>query len=170
MNNTSRSQIESFYTSLKEEKDTFGQPLSNLLQAKLLLTQEENNTIVGLAGINNKNMFFLVVKSSHQNRGIGQKLVNNVIRDALVKNYNYLALSVGQSNTKAIYIYKKLGFRPLYYSWKGSQAYLFMVLPLNSKGVLIMVVHEIAHMFFLENSRKNGLWEKLLSLWKFVSK
>ena len=160
-----RSKIESFYSSLKEEKNTFGQPLSSLLLSKMLVVQEENNQIVGLAGISTNHMFFLVVKSSHQNKGIGQSLTRKIIREAIRKKYNHIALSVIQPNIKAVYIYQKLGFRPLYYSWKDNRKYLFMILPLNFTGMTIAVSHKIISMVFSKIYRKNRKLRKMFFLW-----
>jgi len=161
----SASKIKLFYKSLQEERNTFRQSLSNLLLAKIVVTHEEENQVIGLAGITWNHMFFLVVKSSHQNRGIGQSLTRKIILEAIRKNYSHIALSVNQPNNKAVYIYKKLGFRPLYYSWEDNQKYLYMILPLNFTGIIIAVFYKIVNIVFSKIDRKSPKLRKIFSLW-----
>ena len=165
---TSASKIKLFYTSLQEEKATFRQPLSNLLLAKIVVTHEEENQVIGLAGITKNHMFFLVVKSSHQNKGIGQSLARKIIREAIKRNCSHIALYVNQLNNKAVYIYKKLGFRPLYYLWEDNQTYLYMILPLNFTGMIIAVFYKIVNMIFSKIDRKSLKSRKIFSLWNKI--
>jgi len=130
--------VEFFFNSLTEEKENFVLSLSDLLQCKLLVTEEEKETIIGIAGLRKKNMFFLVVKSEYQNRGIGQKLTREVIQKAALTKYDYIALYVFQSNTKAVHIYQKLGFKTGYTSLIDGRKTLLMVLPLNWQGIFLV--------------------------------
>jgi len=132
-----------FFDSLNEEKKGF-YSLTELLQYKLLAIQKQQGKIIGIAGVlpRNvlflgvvpKNLLFLIVKSNYQNRGIGQKLTKKVIQKAIRRNYSYLALYVFKSNSKAIHIYLKLGFRKVYSPFMRTTC--FMMLPLNTVGWL----------------------------------
>jgi ribosomal protein S18 acetylase RimI-like enzyme len=132
-----------FFDSLNEEKKGFSS-LAELLQYKLLVIEKQKGKIIGISAVGPrnilflrvvpKNLLFLIVKSGYQNRGIGQKLVKKVIQKAIRRNYSYLALYVNRSNSKAIHIYLKLGFRKVYSPFMGTR--YFMMLPLNLLGWL----------------------------------
>ena len=141
--------VEFFFNSLTEEKENFALSLSDLLQYKLLVTEEEKETIIGIAGLRKKNMFFLVVKSEYQNRGIGQKLTRKVIQKAALSKYDYIALSVFQSNTKAVHIYQKLGFKTGFTSLMDGRKNLFMVLPLNWRGIFIVAKCKLKSLYLI---------------------
>ena len=78
--------------------------MSELLQYKLLVIQEREEEIIGIAGVRPrhvlfmriipKNLLFLVVKRDYQNQGIGQKLTKKVIQEAMRRNYRYIIISL----------------------------------------------------------------------------
>ena len=55
-----------------------------------------------------------VVKKEYQGKGIGKALMNKVIDYALSMGHKKLTLWVGEGNEKAINLYLKMGFKPLY--------------------------------------------------------
>jgi len=147
LDSRTKERINRFFNSLTTEKENFALSLSDLLQCELLITEEKQERIIGIAGLQKKNSFFLVVKSEYQNRGIGQRLTRKVIQKAISSNYDYIALNVFQSNTKAIHVYRKLGFKTVYTSWMSGKRNLFMVLPLNRWGIVFLVTRNLKSIF-----------------------
>lgn len=54
------------------------------------------------------------VKEQFQGKGIGKALLERAIEYAKSKNHRKITLWVGEKNEKAINLYKKVGFAPLY--------------------------------------------------------
>lgn len=147
VSNDIKQKLKIFLGSLGEEKETFGLTLLDLLQSKLLALREVKEKVVGVAGIRGRNLFFLVVKKEWQDRGIGQELTREIVIRAIKRNYNYVALNVPSSNTKAIHIYQKFGFKVVYsYKVKGKKI-LLMILPINWKGTIAKKIYLVKHLF-----------------------
>ncbi len=77
------------------------------------------------------NVTNIAVKKSHQSQKIGQRLIEEMIETAKKRKVKYMYLEVRQSNEKAIYLYKKLGFihygvRQAYYPDNNENALLMM--------------------------------------------
>ncbi len=168
--------IESFFNSLTMEKDNFSLPLTSLLQYRLLARKEENNEIVGIAEIIDGDEFFVVVKKSHQNFGIGQSLAKSVIYEASRKGYDDLVLSVFKSNVSAFHLYQKLGFKIVFSSLaerahtnNAKEAY-FMVLPLNWRGTIFIDICKICAFVsrIIEQRVRTALRHRLMYIWKNV--
>ncbi len=73
----------------------------------------------------------LGVASNHQGKGLGQRLVKYSLEYALENKVTVMTLEVRISNTKAIYLYEKNGFkkaavRKQYYSHPDEDAILMM--------------------------------------------
>lgn len=73
----------------------------------------------------------LGVASSHQGKGLGQNLVKYALEYALENKVSVMTLEVRISNTKAIHLYEKNGFkksalRKQYYSHPDEDAILMM--------------------------------------------
>jgi len=145
INNSLRNEITCFYKSLTVEKKDFNLPLPKLLQSRLLVIERRNGKIVGIAGISKRKSFFIVVKSKYQNQKIGQKLTRKVMECAKRGGYHYITLNVFESNLRAIHIYKKFGFTVLFTNLLGSRKNLFMILPLDFKGLLYKIYILTAH-------------------------
>jgi len=145
-------EIASFYNSLTIEKEDFALPLTELLQSRLVVTERKRNgEIVGVAGISRGNSFFIVVRRECQNQKIGQKLTKKVIDLARGKNYHYLALNVFQSNSKAIHIYRKFGFKIIFTNLISSRKNCFMILPLDFQGALYKNLISIIYKWHLHS-------------------
>ncbi len=148
------SEIIDFYQSLTVEKKDFNLPLREIPQAKLLVWERNNTTILGLAGLSKDNSLFLIVKKEYQNQKIGQKLTKKVIDQAKKLNYHYIKLNVFKSNMKAIHIYTKFGFTILFSNMIRFRENFFMVLPLDFKGSLFVISFRIRHRLPLYGTRQ----------------
>lgn len=138
-------EIAHFCKSLTVEREDFDLPFPKVLQSRVLVVERIDGKIVGIAGTSRENSLFLVVKKKHQNQKIGQKLMKKVIEYARRKNCHYITLNVFQSNSKAIHVYRKLGFTILFTNVIGSRKNIFMIFPLDSKGSLYRIYILIAH-------------------------
>lgn len=131
-----KQKLKDFFDSLTEEKNTFAVPLSSTLQSKLLVTKEKEGKIIGIAGIQRGNLFFVVVKSEYQNQKIGQQLTKKLIKQAIEGNYSYIILNVLQSNVKAVHVFQKMGFEILHCFLSDGKRYYFMILLLKRRGTI----------------------------------
>jgi ribosomal protein S18 acetylase RimI-like enzyme len=138
-------EIISFYESLIEEKENFGLPLKDLLQATLLITERIEGRISGIAGISEGKSFFIVVKKEYQNQKMGQRLLTKVISLAKEKRYHYITLNVFASNSIAVHIYQKFGFSIAFTNIMDSRKNCFMILPLDGLGVTYKVLIKIIY-------------------------
>lgn len=146
VSNDIKQKLKFFLGSLDEENETLALTLSDLLQSKLLALREVNEKVVGVAGIRDRNLFYVVAKKNWQDRGIGQELTRKIVFEAVKRNYNYVALNVSSSNAKAVHIYQKFGFKAVYsYKVKGKKI-LFMILPINWKGTIARNVFLVSHL------------------------
>ena len=55
----------------------------------------------------------IVVKKSHRRKGIGQKLLENLIELSKQTGLNYIDLEVNSKNEPAIKLYEKLDFKQI---------------------------------------------------------
>ena len=95
----------------------------NILKNELLndkttyIVAKENNQIVGFAGImtclDEATLNNIVVKKSCRGRGIGGELLDSIIELCGDLNMKTLTLEVDSSNTPAINLYQKFGFKNL---------------------------------------------------------
>lgn len=95
----------------------------NILKNELLndkttyIVAKENHQIVGFAGImtclDEATLNNIVVKKSCRGRGIGGELLDSIIELCGDLNMKSLTLEVDSSNTPAINLYKKFGFKNL---------------------------------------------------------
>ena len=136
-----------FFNTLTIEKETFAITLHNILQSKWIVLKEEEGKVIAAAGIRNNNTFFIVVKNEYQNQGIGQELTKEAIRQAIKRNYSHITLNVLYSNTKAIHIFQRRGFTPLFQWSNEGERFVFMTLPLNWRGKLARSILLIRHQF-----------------------
>lgn len=110
MQNTLYSDFDNFwsYNILKQELENEN---TNYIIAK------ENNEIVGFAGISTcldeATLNNIVVKKSSRGRGIGGELLESLLELCVDLNMKSLTLEVNISNTPAINLYKKFGFKNL---------------------------------------------------------
>ncbi len=71
----------------------------------------------------------VAVHPDHRGKGLGEALIRHVIGKAREKNVTFISLEVRVSNSKAVTLYKKLGFEVLgvrknYYTNPAEDAYL----------------------------------------------
>ena len=76
---------------------------------------EDNNEIVGFIHVDSHfeimDLVNIIVRSDYQNKGIGTELLQFVIDN---EEYNKIMLEVRESNSRAIHVYEKLGFKEIY--------------------------------------------------------
>lgn len=103
------------------EKDTFSDPWSknSFLEA---ITEENNHylvaildgAVVGYCGYwriaGEGYIYNVAVKADYKRQGIGQRMLEELIDQAIARGIGSLTLEVRQSNEPAIMLYKKLGF------------------------------------------------------------
>jgi ribosomal-protein-alanine N-acetyltransferase len=98
-----------------------------------------NGHIVGFAGFwmiyDEANIVNIVVHPSFRNLGIGTKLLYTILKNAKEKNAKFATLEVRASNTIAIKLYEKFGFkliaiRKKYYENPEEDGYVYWLNPL----------------------------------------
>jgi ribosomal-protein-alanine N-acetyltransferase len=76
---------------------------------------EDNKEIVGFIHLDSHfeimDLVNIIVKRDYQNKGIGTELLQYVIDN---EEYNKIMLEVRESNSRAIHVYEKLGFKEIY--------------------------------------------------------
>ncbi|MBQ3310638.1 ribosomal protein S18-alanine N-acetyltransferase [bacterium] len=97
-------------------KDSFYNELSNNL-ARYFCAFDENNTLLGYAGswiiIDEAHITNLAVSPEHRNKKVGESLLVKIIETCYKEMAKYLTLEVRISNTPAINLYEKYGFKSL---------------------------------------------------------
>jgi ribosomal protein S18 acetylase RimI-like enzyme len=83
-------------------------------EGAFIIAKENNNTIgcVGIRKLENKicEMKRLFVKENHKGKGIGKKLVEKIIEQAKIKNYEKMRLDTINTMEAALNIYYRNGF------------------------------------------------------------
>jgi ribosomal-protein-alanine N-acetyltransferase len=96
-----------------------------------LFVLEENEKIIGYSGVwiipDSATITKVTVAKEYQGKGLGNKLMEDLIERTIAAGCEYLSLEVRVSNRKAYLLYKKFGFvqvgiRKKYYS-DGEDAY-----------------------------------------------
>lgn len=76
-----------------------------------------NKEIIATAGINilvdNADITMVLTQKNYQNLGIATSLLNNIIQECKKLKLNNIFLEVRKSNTIAIQLYEKLGFKKI---------------------------------------------------------
>ena len=92
---------------------------------KYIVAKSDENEIIGFAGIlinyDTVELMNIVVRKKYRNQGIGQKLLEEIIKIARKTKLEILNLEVNERNIYAIKLYekngfKKIGMRPKYYN------------------------------------------------------
>ena len=108
----SEGEIVRFYSSLNKERETFKLSLEDLLKSEIIIKEESNDKIAGIAGIRKHKVLpvlFIVVKSEFQGKSIGKKLIQRLHK--IAKNrYSFIVLSVMKENKQAVNLFKKFGY------------------------------------------------------------
>lgn len=75
---------------------------------------KDEDKIIGYAGLwfmfENCDLVNIAINKTYQGQGLGEKLLKLVIREAILKECEFMHLEVRTTNTKAYNLYKKLGF------------------------------------------------------------
>lgn len=75
---------------------------------------KDEDKIIGYAGLwfmfENCDLVNIAISKTYQGQGLGEKLLKLVIREAILKECEFMHLEVRTTNTKAYNLYKKLGF------------------------------------------------------------
>ena len=87
---------------------------------EIMLIARENAKIVGVSSLNrlprrmsHRGDFGVSVVKSHWNRGIGSRLLENILALAKENDFEIIDLQVRSDNAAAIHLYEKYGFRKL---------------------------------------------------------
>lgn len=93
-------------------KQFFIDDLNNDCSKYYLLKDEDR--VVGYAGLwtmfENCDLVNIGIAKDYQGKGLGEKLLKLVIKEAIKNECEFMHLEVKPSNTKAYNLYKKLGF------------------------------------------------------------
>lgn len=105
--------IESSSFSRPWSRDSFSKSLSNPNNHYLVV--EENGIIIGYCGlwgiVGEGEITNVAVDSHYRNQGIGEAMLEELIRQALDAGIDAFTLEVRLSNLSAIHLYHKLGFQ-----------------------------------------------------------
>jgi len=110
-------------------RNNFNSELSN--NNAIYIVALENNKVIGYAGmwhvINEGHILNVAVKAENRKQGIGTLLISELEKIALEKEMIGLTLEVRESNSAALQLYQKFGFkaegiRKRYYSDPGEDA------------------------------------------------
>ena len=75
---------------------------------------KDDDKIIGYVGLwfmfENCDLVNIAINKEYQGQGLGEKLLKLVIREAILKECEFMHLEVRTTNTKAYNLYKKLGF------------------------------------------------------------
>lgn len=104
------------------ERECFSLPWSEKSLAEELnnpnahfLVATENDTVTGYVGIidicGECNITNIAVFEKYRNKGIASALLKKVIADAVNRNSVFITLEVRESNTSAVNLYNKFGFK-----------------------------------------------------------
>lgn len=97
-------------------KDSFYGELSNNL-AHYYSAFDTDNNLIGYAGswriLEEAHITTLAVKPEMKRKKIGEALLNKILQDCYENDIKYLTLEVRVSNTAAIKLYEKYGFKSL---------------------------------------------------------
>ena len=85
-----------------------------LCQDRKYIVVKESNEILGFAGIwispTDVELMNIVIKKDKRNKGIGKKILDEIINLAKSTNLEYLTLEVNEKNVIACKLYKNAGF------------------------------------------------------------
>lgn len=96
----------------------------------------KNNEVVSVAGVNilvdHADITMVLTRKDYQNLGIATLLLNNIIKQCKSLNLDNIFLEVRKSNTSAIKLYEKLGFKNIserksYYSDNNEDALIYVL-------------------------------------------
>lgn len=86
----------------------------------IMLLAKNDNKIVGCASLSrlprrmkHRGDFAISVAKDYWNKGIGSKLLDNIIAFARENNFEIIDLQVRSDNKRAIYLYEKYGFKKI---------------------------------------------------------
>lgn len=132
-------------------KDSFYGELSNDLAYYYSACDSENN-LVGYAGtwrvLDEAHITTLAVNPDLKRQKIGESLLNRIIEDCYKNDIKYITLEVRVSNTPAIKLYEKYGFKSL-----GERKGYYQN---NNEDALIMWTENIFWDKFKVNYEKNA--------------
>ena len=134
------------------EKDSFAIPWSRAAVEKELSNNlaiyavvKENDKVVGYGGmwhvVNEGHITNIAVHKDYRRKGIGNIIVNKLIEIAEEKEMIGLTLEVRKSNTSALELYKKNGFklegiRPEYYEDNKEDAYIMWKYLISEEDII----------------------------------
>ncbi len=117
----SKMNIEDLTSVLEIENRVFSDPwprkffeddLNSEFSSYYVLKQEDE--MIGYGGLwfmfENCDLVNIAIDSKHQGQGYGEKLLKLLIREAILKECEFMHLEVRKNNLKAFNLYEKLGF------------------------------------------------------------
>jgi len=159
--------LREFYNSLTEEKETFQRdPTSDtwptFRRAKTLFVSWFSNKIVGVAGLNEQNNAFVIIKKEFQGQGLGKKIISACNRD--ISRLGFKKIRAKTFNPIAFHVLKKEGFKELYtvknvrYSGRSTPKTVhYFELPLSNMTKLTFPFRNIAYILYAKIWRS---WRK----------
>ena len=97
-------------------RESFFNELSNEL-AKYYCVRDENNRLIAYAGcwqiLEEAHITTIAVDTEFRRKKIGEALLHKIIEDCHANGVKYITLEVRVSNTPAIKLYEKYGFKSL---------------------------------------------------------
>jgi ribosomal-protein-alanine N-acetyltransferase len=112
-------------------KDAYRAEIEDNQVASYIVARDEDDAVVGFAGMwvifDEAHVTTIAVDRRRRGNGIGHRLLLGLIDRALVRGARWMTLEVRPSNTVAISLYHKFGFRDValrkrYYSDNGEDA------------------------------------------------
>ena len=94
-------------------RNDFNSELAN--NNAIYIVASENNNVIGYAGmwhvINEGHILNVAVKAENRKQGVGTLLISELVNIAIEKEMIGLTLEVRESNTAALQLYQKFGFK-----------------------------------------------------------
>lgn len=115
--------------------------IDNYLNSNFLAVEKENDSIIGAGFIGGLlHSYGLEILEEYRGKGIGKKILNEVIEECKKRNFSMISGVWKQTNLTPMKMHMRIGFIPIfniYYNEKEGRE-IVVVLPLNKKGRLFV--------------------------------
>ena len=120
--------------------------LDNCLNSKFLSIELQDEAIVGVGFVGGMlNSYGVEIAEELRGKGIGKKLLSEIIDESKKRKFSYLTGVFKPSNTNSVKLHMNLGFVPLFtfYFNKTEGAEIPILVPFNKKGSFLISVSRI---------------------------
>ena len=120
--------------------------LDNCLNSKFLSIELHDEKIVGVGFVGGLlNAYGIEITEELQGKGIGKKILNEIIDECKKRKISYLSGIFKPSNTNSVKMHMNVGFVPLFtfYYNKTEGAEIPVILPFNKKGKFLITIFRI---------------------------